>query len=169
MPPAEDKAAEPLNSSYLQTASTFQQNNAKPLREVGVRLAALTSTANFDITSLEEKWKVVLKVLDTVSGAHPYVGGNDASYIVYSLELTSAFVAALLAFKAVAALETKRRQNDMKILALMEKMGELFVVLMQLVIFPILLNASPTLSQIRSSKLSVDPPEGQGSIAEYHG
>ncbi|GBE85444.1 hypothetical protein SCP_0706310 [Sparassis crispa] len=66
------------------------------------------------ITSFLDGMPVLMKALDEVTKLHPFIG------------------VAVLAFKAVYTLETKRRANDKKIIALYVEMKDMIAVLIQL-------------------------------------
>ncbi|KAJ7668060.1 hypothetical protein B0H17DRAFT_1336028 [Mycena rosella] len=82
--------------------------------KTGLDTVGATESLEKDLNSFADGMPILMKVLDEVGKIHPFIQ------------------VAVLAFKAVWALEQKRRDNDRKILVLHMKMKEMMEVLIQL-------------------------------------
>jgi hypothetical protein len=69
------------------------------------------------VNTFMEVVPVLMKVLDKVAKAHPFIYGTGDS-ISNTRALIDGLLVAVLAFKAVYTLEVKRRSNDKKVIAL---------------------------------------------------
>ncbi|KAF7319402.1 VPS13 domain-containing protein [Mycena chlorophos] len=100
----------------IQGAMTREAQGASELTIVETELTAVgvLETIENGIHSLAEGMPVLMNALDEVAKLHPFVG------------------VAVMAFKAVWALEQKRRDNDKKILALHVEMKDMMSILLQL-------------------------------------
>nr|GAT44772.1 predicted protein [Mycena chlorophos] len=100
----------------IQGAMAREAQGASELAIVETELTAVgvLETIENGIHSLAEGMPVLMNALDEVAKLHPFVG------------------VAVMAFKAVWALEQKRRDNDKKILALHVEMKDMMSILLQL-------------------------------------
>ena len=69
------------------------------------------------INTFIEAVPVLMKILDGLADAHPFISGTSDS-ILNIRALTDGLLVAVLAFKAVYTLEVKRRSNDKKVIVL---------------------------------------------------
>ncbi|KAJ7141879.1 hypothetical protein C8R43DRAFT_831666, partial [Mycena crocata] len=104
------------SSAYSTSASEFYDNNSGQMTET-----AATLGANIDITAMKDKIKafsessrILMKALDEVQKLHPFIG------------------VAVLAFKGVANLELKRRDNNATVGVLQVTMQDLMTDFVQL-------------------------------------
>ncbi|KAJ7457844.1 hypothetical protein FB451DRAFT_1509189 [Mycena latifolia] len=115
----EDRLSVPIGkaSEAYETLNTFYTANASTISSAA---SALASAANIDVKSIEntittfaETSAVVMKGLDALGQLHPFVG------------------VAVTAFKLVITLDSTRRQNNKKVLAVKIQMQDMMVILFQ--------------------------------------
>jgi len=72
------------------------------------------------VNTFMEAVPILMKALDEVAKVHPFISGASPflSTIRDDCRMTFAVIVAVLAFKAVYTLETKRLENDQRVLAL---------------------------------------------------
>ncbi len=73
----------------------------------------------------------LMKALDEVARIHPVVTGKLSDLSPKDVALTLLFAVAVLAFKAVYALESTRQENDRRVMTLYVEMKDMMMVMVQ--------------------------------------
>ncbi|KAF8996979.1 hypothetical protein BDQ17DRAFT_1429337 [Cyathus striatus] len=106
----------PSESPRVHFVRTFVQTNSSGFESLGEGLASIRigqQSIEDAITGFSESVKIGMKVMDELSKIHPFIAGP------------------LLAFKLVISLDMKRRNNDMKIVAVKAHMQDLVCVIVE--------------------------------------
>ena len=78
----------------------------------------IAETIQKGVDTFMEAVPSLMKALDEVAKIHPFISGTSPSRELVKPNSNSPCEVAVLAFKAVYTLETKRRENDKRILTL---------------------------------------------------
>ena len=79
----------------------------------------ITEAIQKGVNTFMEAVPVLMKALDEVAKIHPFISGTSPFYHRLEMPNNHRFhTVAVLAFKAVYTLETKRRENDKRVLVL---------------------------------------------------
>ncbi|KAF9002450.1 hypothetical protein BDQ17DRAFT_1425778 [Cyathus striatus] len=114
---ANDRILEISQSPGLQFVSTFFRANSSDVRSTVDGLGSIQighQTIENAISGFAESSRIGIKVLDELAKLHPFIA------------------APVLAFKLVVNLDMKRRENNMKVVAVMVQIQDMFCVLLQL-------------------------------------
>lgn len=91
---------------------------ATPAKEL-MNTSHITDTIHKGVDTFMEAVPLLVKALDEVAKAHPFINGTTPFFFgLNPANGAQSNAVAVLAFKAVYTLETKRRENDKRVLAL---------------------------------------------------
>ena len=97
-----------------------------------VQTTGIAEVIEKGINGFLEDLPTIMKALDEVGKVHPFINGAFSGILQLPLRLIpKSILVAVLAFKAVYTLETTRRENDKKLIALYVEMKDMMAVLIQ--------------------------------------